>query len=173
MAPGTQQVSVLICLFIMFMLVPQISQALGRSLDTVPIRIAAVLIVLMAVNYDTFIALGAFLVVAGVYIQHHQNDLLGLDTPGQISALQKFEIPTARVSIQHGGHADEIHEPIDYMPKDDSNSNRFKAVDVSHDEKHALESEILGSRAQSIFREDAQHAAEMEQGNRGGHVNSD
>ena len=174
MVSGTQQLGALAALLLAFMLVPQISELLGRSLDTVPFRIAAVLLILVAVGYDKFVALGAFLVIVAIYIQHHQNDLLGLDTPGQLSALENpYQIPLVKSAIQHGGHADEIHEPVDYMPKSDANSNRFKPVDASQDEKHTLESEVLGSRAQSLFREDAQHAAELEHGNRDGHANLD
>jgi hypothetical protein len=173
MVSGNQQLGALAALLLAFMLVPQISELLGRSLDTVPFRIAATLLILVAVGYDKFVALGAFLVIAAVYIQHHQNDLLGLETPGQLSALSPYEIPIVKPSIQHGGHADEIHEPIDYMPRSDATSNKFKPVDVSHDEKHALESEVLGSRAQVLFKEDTQHAAELEHGNRDGHANSD
>jgi len=56
-------VIVLLVLLLVFLFVPQISKAIKANLDTLPMRFAAVFIVLAALSYDTLLALGIFMII--------------------------------------------------------------------------------------------------------------
>jgi hypothetical protein len=163
------QLGIIAVLFLMFMAVPQITETMGRSLDTLPMRIAAVLIVLAALPYDKFVALGVFLIVTAVYIQHHQHDLAGVTGPAKFKDLGLvFDIPKATLHLDKGGKADETFEANDFVPRSEDQDNEFTGIGQSLDEKQVLVSETLGSRAQSIFNDDMRHAEALAHGNRNG-----
>jgi hypothetical protein len=163
------QIGIIAVLFLMFMAVPQITETMGRSLDTLPMRIAAVLIVLAVLPYDKFVALGVFLVVTAVYIQHHQYDLTGITGSAKFKDLGVvFDIPKAVLNLDNGGKADETYEANDFVPRSEDQDNEFTGIGSSLDEKQVLVSETLGSRAQSIFNDDMRHAEALAQGNRNG-----
>ena len=128
------QIGSLVILFIAFLAVPAIVKALDTSLDTLPMRFAAVILVLALLPYDRFIALALFLVVAAIYIQHHHNDLIMVIGSGEPLPLNETD---AMSGLPHGGHADETSDDMDYMPKE--STNVFSKVE-SIDEKQVLES---------------------------------
>ncbi len=159
----------LIVLFLVFMFVPKITDYLGRSLDTLPIRLAAVILVLASVSYDKFIGLGVFLVVVAVYIMHDQNDLIGITSRGEmVESADPYSIPKMTVDLEDGGHADESYETSDFTPQKEDSDNDFSPVGQSQDEKHVLVSETLGSRASAMFNSDMKHAEAMAMANRNG-----
>jgi hypothetical protein len=163
------QLGLILVLFLMFMAVPQITEALGHSLDTLPMRIAAVIIVLAALPYDKFVALGVFLIVTAVYIQHHQYAVSGVTGHAKFKGLDVvFDIPKATVHLDKGGNADETFEVNEFIPRSEDQDNEFTGIGQSLDEKQVLVSETLGSRAQSIFNDDMRQAEALAHGNRNG-----
>ena len=94
------KIGVLALLFAAFLFVPRLSAALGHSLDTLPVRLAAVIIILASVSYDKYVSLGLFLVITATYIKHHQHDLMSLATTGDIEVkANPYEIPRAPVNV--------------------------------------------------------------------------
>ena len=163
------KIGVLALLFAAFLFVPRLSAALGHSLDTLPVRLAAVIIILASVSYDKYVSLGLFLVITATYIKHHQHDLMSLATTGDIEVkANPYEIPNPGVHVKHGGYADETNEVADFTPQKEDQDDEFTRVGESIDNKHVLVSETLGSRAQSIFNEDMKHAEALAMGNRNG-----
>ena len=164
------KIGVLGLLFVAFLFVPRLSTALGHSLDSLPMRLAAVIAILASVTYDKYVSLGLFLVITATYIKHHQYDLMGLSTPGTgvDASINPYEIPIPGVHVKHGGHADETHEVADFTPQKEDQDDEFTKVGESIDNKQVLVSETLGSRAQSIFNEDMKHAEALAMGNRNG-----
>jgi hypothetical protein len=163
------KIGVLALLFVAFLFVPRLSTALGHSLDSLPMRLAAVIIILASVSYDKYVSLGLFLVITATYIKHHQHDLMGLSTTGDIeTTMNPYEIPRRPVNVNHGGHADETHEVADFTPQKEDQDDEFTRVGESIDHKQVLVSESLGSRAQSMFNEDMKHAEALAMGNRNG-----
>lgn len=162
------QMGVLTVLFLVFLYAPFISDLLGHSLDTMPMRLAAVLVILAPVQYDMFISIAAFLAVTSIYIQHHQNDLNNLATPGRDGGNNMYEEPDEKRYIERGGHSNSDTEEIDYMPQKEDQDNEFTAVTHSMDEKKLLLSETSGSRLQSIFNSDMKDAENLAMSNRNG-----
>lgn len=171
MASLTGDLGALVILFICFLLVPQITASMKSSLDTLPMRLAAVIIVLGMVSYDRYLALGVFLVVTAVYIQHHHEDILGvLGTKNNIfGPLSGQKYNSTMQKLDHGGHADENYDTADFTSKTEDQDNEFKPVDASIDEKHALNTEPLGSRSQNLFPDDSKNVNSMEHGNKNGY----
>lgn len=173
MALLTGEICALIFLFICFLFVPQITASLKGSLDTLPMRLATVFILLAAISYDRYLALGAFLVVTAVYIQHHHEDILGVlgttNNIGRIGALDAEKYNSTMQKLDHGGHADETYDSGDFTSKAEDQDNEFKPVDSSINEKHALNSEPLGSRSLNLFPDDSKHMNAMEHGNKNGY----
>jgi hypothetical protein len=170
MRPDPIQLGILAVLFVVFLNVVSISNLLGHSLDTLPTRIAAVVIILASATYDRFVALAVFMIVTGIYVQHHQNDLSNLATPGrEVTEMNPYEIPAAKINVKGGGHSDVQYEEPDYTPQKEDQTNEFSAVSHSQDEKQVLVSETLGSRSQNIFNEDMRQAEAMAMRNRNGY----
>jgi hypothetical protein len=118
-------------------------------------RLAALLALLASLTYDPYVSLGVFMVVTAVYAQHHQFDLLGIRGLGDLHALSNvFKTPEATVNLNHGGHSDEVHEPVDFMPSTKVQDNSASKVAPSINEKEVLVSEPLGSKAEDIFSEE-------------------
>ena len=169
MRPDPIQLGTLALLFVIFLNIVSISNLLGHSLDTLPMRIAAMLIILASVTYDKFVAIGVFMVVCGIFVQHHQNDLANLATPGRdTNTMNPYEIPKAKVNVREGGHSDVHYEESDYTPQKEDQTDEFVGVGHSQDEKQVLVTETLGSRSQSIFDEDMRNAEAMAMRNRDG-----
>ena len=160
---------VLIGLLVAFLLVPSIAGNLGTTLDTVPVRIAAVLIVLASLSYDKFIALGVFMVIAAIYIQRHQDELGTINVSGDKMSFNQVKSPGIMEELEKGGHASESHDEMDFTSKHEDQDNEFHNSGSSIDEKHTLQSEGLGSKSQSLFPDDAHHADSLMNGNRNGH----
>lgn len=169
------QIGALVVLFIAFLCIPGIAKAIGPTIDTLPMRFAAVILVLAILPHDKLIALGLFLVVAGLYIQRHHNDVQSVlektaDSNGRLRfPVDAIQDPAAMRVLHHGGHADESYDTMDFMPKQSSQDNEF---DASHshsiDTKHILPTEPLGSKSQNLFGEDMRHAENMQRGNSDG-----
>lgn len=155
-------------LFVAFLFVPRLSKALGHSLDSLPMRLAAVILILASVSYDKYVSLALFLVILATYIKHHQHDLAGLSPTVAGAPLNPYEIPKNHVSVKHGGYADESHESSDFTPQKEDQDDEFTRVGESIDHKQVLVSESLGSKAQSMFNEDMKHAEALAMGNRNG-----
>lgn len=169
MVDRATQGGVLIILLTAFLFVSSIASYFGSLLDTLPIRIAAVLMILSALPYDKMIALGVFMVVAAVYIQHHQNALDSIAVSDSPMHYKDLKSPKAMDDLEHGGHAAESHDDMDFTSKQEDQDNEFHAAGSSIDEKHTLQTEGLGSKSQSLFPDDAQHADSLMHGNRNGH----
>lgn len=173
------QLSVLAVLFVVFLTVPTLANSLGETLDTLPMRIAAILLILGSVAYDKYIAIAVFLVVAALYIQRHQNQLSGVFAseskneidPSSIMPVMQYAMPRRPHAVQQlspGGQAEVDYDYQDFMPKD--RMNEIDPHDVSGlDEKHALRTEPLGqARAQGLFHSDQREAQAVMNSNRGG-----
>lgn len=164
------QIGSIAVLFFLFLNIKSVSESLGSQLDTLPMRFAAVISILAALSYDRFIALALFLVIVGIYIQHHNNDLtmaLGSknsDSGDYSAAVESIQDPSAMKVLHRGGYADESHDIMDFIPKTSDQDNQFESVG-SIDEKHVLQTEQLGSKSQSLFSEDLRAAHAMERDN--------
>ena len=164
------KIGIVALLFVAFLFVPRLSRTLGHSLDSLPMRLAAVILILASVSYDKYVSLALFLVIVATYIKHHQHDLAGLapSVAGDNIPLNPYEIPKNHVSVKHGGYADETHESSDFTPQKEDQDDEFTRVGESIDHKQVLVSETLGSRAQSMFNEDMKQAEALAMGNRNG-----
>lgn len=164
------KIGVIGLLFLAFLFVPQLATALGHSLDSLPMRLAAVIFILASVAYDKYLSLGLFMVVTATYIKHHQHDLMSLSPMNDVEAstLNPYKIPNRGVHVKHGGYADESYDAADFTPQKEDQDDEFTRVGESIDNKQVLVSETLGSKAQSIFNEDMKHAEALAMGNRNG-----
>jgi hypothetical protein len=162
----------LLFLLVVFLLVPQITTLLDSRLESLPMRFAAVLIILGALSYDKVLALGVFLVITAIYIQHHHNDVLSvLGTANNVAGYSGTDSTYAKTmaKLDHGGQADESYESSDFTSKTEDQDNEFSKVESSIDEKHSLLTEPLGSKASALFPDDTKHVNAMEHGNRDGY----
>ena len=164
----------LVLLFASFLLVPQLTNMLKSSLDTLPMRFAAIILVLGSLSYNKFLALGLFLVIMAIYIQHHHDEVLNVLGSANMAAFDQAGNAGAKTSnalnkLDQGGSADESYDSSDFTSKTEDQDNEFKNPDYSIDEKHALITEPLGSRSASLFPDDSRHVSAMEQGNKDGY----
>ena len=172
------QILSLVVLFVLFLGVPTISKMLGSTLDSLPIRFLAVILILASVRYDGLISLGVFLVIAALYIHHHNNDLTSIRLNGLSSSQAvinsgvRFETPAAMAGLEDGGQADVTDDMMDFMPKRDIQDNEVhQTAQDSINEKHVLGSEPLGaSKAQNLFGDDARNARGLEQWSKDGSI---
>jgi len=165
------EVGGIVLLFASFFLVPQITHMLRSSIDTLPMRFAAVILVLGSLSYNKFMALGLFLVIMAIYIHHHHDAVLEvLGTANNLSSLSSGQGANIALSkLDKGGHAEESYDSSDFTSKTEDQDNEFKATDSSIDEKHVLNSEGLGSKSESLFPDDSRHVNALEQGNKHGY----
>ena len=167
------EIAILTGLFISFLCITPITTSLKTALDTLPMRLAAVIIILGAVFYDRYIALGLFLVITAIYIQHHHLDILDIigtknnSSPFNSELNKKYN--STMQKLDHGGNADESYDTADFTSKAEDQDNEFKPVDSSINEKHALNTEPLGTKAQGLFSDDSRHVSAMEHGNKNGY----
>ena len=162
----------LFVLFVLFLYVKDIAQFLNSNLDTLPIRFAAILLILAASSYNKLVALGVFLLITAVYIQHDYNDIntiLGGSFGSSPLLKSNEEHNRALSQLDQGGYADETSDTMDFTSKTEDQDNEFKAPDSSIDEKHVLSAENLGSRSQNLFPDDSRHVNAMEHGNKNGY----
>ena len=169
------QILSLLVLFVLFLGVPTISKMLGSTLDLLPIRFLAVVLILASVRYDGLISLGVFLVIAALYIHHHNNDLSTIRLTSSSSSTTmkphvRFETPAAMDHLEDGGQADITDDMMDFMPKRDVQDNEVHAdAQSSINEKHILGSEPLGaSKAQGLFSDEMRNARNIEQWSKDG-----
>ena len=170
MSTDPMKIGILVILFIAFLTIPSIDNILHGVLDTLPMRLAAIITILALIPYDRFIALAIFLVITGLYVHHHQEDLKGVFDLQRIQSLNSYKpgtnSPSVFQDINKGGHAEEVYDTMDFVPKIEDQDNKFTNVGDSQDEKHALITEPLGEKSQSLFPEDMKHAEFMEHGNK-------
>lgn len=171
------QLGILGVLFVLFLMVPMLSDMLGSNLDSLPIRLGVVIAFLAVIPYDRFVALAFFMLLSAIYIHHHQSDLvmnMGPDSDNPYNAMRSslngIKPGSAMDKLDHGGHADESVDHMDFIPKSEDQENEFSSVGHTVDEKHVLTSETLGSRSASLFPEDSKNVQALEQGNRGGNT---
>jgi hypothetical protein len=164
----------IVLLFASFLLVPQLTNMLKSSLDTLPMRFAAIILILGSMSYNKFLSLGIFLVIMAIYIQHHHDDVLNVLGSANMAAFEQAgnagsKLSSALNKLDQGGNADESYDSSDFTSKAEDQDNEFKQADYSIDEKHALITEPLGSRSSSMFPDDSKHVSAMEQGNKDGY----
>jgi hypothetical protein len=169
MAMDPVKIIILLGLFVTFLFAENVADSAGLLLDTLPIRIAACIILIGVVSYDPFISLGVFMVIAAIYIHHHQHDLNNVLVLEDNMALKGIKSPHTMDSLNQGGSADESHDEMDFTSKEEDQDNEFHKVGNSIDEKQVLQSEGLGSKSQSLFPDDSHHADSLMNGNRNGH----
>jgi len=136
-------------------------------------RFVAIILVLASLSYNKFLALGLFLVICAIYIQHHNEDVLNILGSANMATVDQVGNAgskyTALNKLDQGGNADESYDSSDFTSKAEDQDNEFKHVDSSIDEKHTLLTEPLGSRSASLFPDDSRHVSAMEQGNKDGY----
>jgi hypothetical protein len=164
----------LVLLFASFLFVPQLTNMLKSSLDSLPMRFAAIILILGSLSYNKFLALGIFLVVMAIYIDHHHDDVLSVLGSANMAAFDQVgnagsKISSALNKLDNGGNADESYDSSDFTSKTEDQDNEFKNPDSSIDEKHALITEPLGSKSASLFPDDSKHVSAMEHGNKDGY----
>jgi hypothetical protein len=164
----------LVLLFASFLFVPQLTSMLKSSIDTLPMRFVAIILVLASLSYNKFLALGLFLVICAIYIQHHNEDVLNiLGSANNLAAFSQTGNAGSKYSamskLDHGGSADETYDSSDFTSKTEDQDNEFKDIENSIDEKQALITEPLGSRSASLFPDDSKHVNAMEHGNKDGY----
>ncbi len=170
MAFTTVQIVVFAALFVLFLGVPMITSKLGSSLDSLPMRLGAVLLVLAFLPFDKYISIGLFIVIAAIYAQHHTDSVKSILNLPEVNGrspssfdmpFKGFEPPSAVSGLQKGGSTDVTYDEMDFMPKQEDQSDAFAPVGESIDRKHALQTEPLGARAQSLFPEDSMNAESL------------
>lgn len=161
------QAGLLLGLFLLFLSCETIAEWLGSYLNTLPVRLAFCILILAMVSVDRFVAIGVLIVVAAIYIRHHQDDLDGLNLSKEVAPRQ-IKSPKAMLELDQGGQADESYDEMDFTSKENDQTDEFERVGSSIDEKQALNSEGLGSKSQSLFPEDSTKAAELMRGNEDG-----
>jgi hypothetical protein len=162
-------VIVLLILLVVFLFVPQINKMVKGNLDTLPMRFAAVFIILGALSYDTVLGLGIFIIIMALYIEHHHDDVLSvIGSANNMSAFNSNDVKTM-VKLDQGGEADESYDSSDFISKTEDQDNEFTKVDSSIDEKYTLLTEPLGSKAAALFPDDSRHVNAMEHGNKNGY----
>ena len=165
-AISTVQILSLTALFAVFLAVPTMADRLGSTLDSLPIRFAAVILILAAVGYDSLIALAVFLVVANLYLQHHNNDIGRILQNDDVNDSRfkkinsQIQNPSAMKDLDQGGHADVTDDIMDFMPKREMQDNEVDHAG-SINEKHVLSTEQLGSKAQNFFRDEMRNAESL------------
>jgi hypothetical protein len=164
----------LVLLFASFLFVPQLTNMLKSNLDSLPMRLAAIILILGSLSYNKFLSLGIFLVVMAIYIQHHHDDVLNVLGSANMAAFDQVgnagsKLSSALNKLDHGGNADESYDTSDFTSKTEDQDNEFKHPDHSIDEKHALITEPLGSKSASLFPDDSKHVNAMEHGNKDGY----
>jgi len=164
----------LVLLFASFMFVPQLTNMLKSSLDSLPMRFAAIILILGSLQYNKFLALGIFLVVMAIYIDHHHTEVLSVLGSVNMAAFDQVgnagsKLSSALNKLDNGGNADESYDTSDFTSKTEDQDNEFKHPDHSIDEKHALITEPLGSKSASLFPDDSKHVNAMEHGNKDGY----
>lgn len=174
MMPTPVQIVALLVLFTVFLSIPVLTKSIGATLDTLPMRLAAVIVLLAIIPYDKLIAIGLFLVIAGFYIQRHQDGIQSVLSVGSMRSgsgsgfpVDDMQDPAAMRLLHHGGHAAESHDMMDFMPKHTIQDNEFESVE-SINMKHALPTEPLGSKSQNLFGEDMRSAESLQRGNSDG-----
>lgn len=172
-SPTPVQIVALLVLFVGFLSIPTLAKAMGTTLDTLPMRFAAVIVILAVLPHDRLVALGLFLVIGGLYIQRHHDDVLSVieKTPTSDGNLrfpvESIQDPAAMRALHHGGHAAESHDIMDFMPKSSAQDNEFEHTSNSSiNMKSVLPTEPLGSsKSQNLFGEDMQAAQAMQRDN--------
>jgi hypothetical protein len=164
----------LVLLFASFLFVPQLTSMLKSSIDTLPMRFVAIILILASLSYNKFLSLGLFLVISAIYIQHHNDDVLSILGSANMAAFHESgnagsKYSNAMNKLDNGGSADESYDTSDFTSKTEDQDNEFKQADSSIDEKHTLLTEPLGSRSASLFPDDSRHVNAMEQGNKDGY----
>jgi len=164
----------LVLLFASFLFVPQLTNILKSNLDSLPMRFAAIILILGSLSYNKFLALGIFLVVMAIYIDHHHADVLTVLGSANMAAFDQVgnagsKLSSALNKLDNGGNADESYDTSDFTSKTEDQDNEFKHPDHSIDEKHALITEPLGSKSASLFPDDSKHVNAMEHGNKDGY----
>lgn len=168
------QIGIYATLFVIFLGVPMLSQQFGAMLDSIPLRFAAALAILAALTYDKMVALALFIVLCALYVQRHTDSVKsilgpqGSLNPREFAMPRSSEGPSAMEGLQKGGYTDSSFDEMDFMPKDDNQSDHFERAGPSIDEKQALATEPLGSRAEAIFPQAQQGARDLMESNKGG-----
>jgi len=153
-----------------FLSVQSIVDRLGSALDTIPMRFAAMILVLGSLSYDPLVSLAVFMVIAAIYIQKHQDDLSSVVTTNTMTALKDIQSPQAMDALDHGGYADETVDSMDFTSQKEDQDDEFHKVGNSIDEKHVLQTEGLGSKSQGLFPEELRDAESLMRSNaRGSH----
>ena len=162
----------LVILLVLFLFVPQITKALGCNLDSVPMRFAAVFTILAAVSYDKILAIGVFLVITAIYIQHHDNDIsavLGTANNSLPYSADGSLYSRTMSKLEQGGDAEESYDVSDFTSKTEDQDNEFSSQGPSIDEKNVLSTEHPGSRSSALFPEDIRNVNSMENSNKNGY----
>jgi hypothetical protein len=173
-AMDLMKVGILIALLLAFLVINKISWRLGSTLDTVPVRIAFILIILGSLSYDKYLALGLFILITGLYIHHHNRDVMAILGGGNITGEYKSDTSNewyshAMKRLEHGGASDETYDTADFTSRPESQDNEFRAPSHSIDEKHSLDTEHLGTRSERLFPDDSKHVEALEHGNKNGY----
>ena len=166
---------ILLILLIRFLIIPEITGFLKDSLDTLPIRLASVILILASIYYDKYVALGVLMVISAIYIHHHHEDIMKIsgsryymNSGNYLSGAGENTL----AKLDQGGYARETIDVDDFVSKTEDQNNDFTPVDYSMNEKHILVSEKLGSNSQSLFSEDSRNAVEMQNINKNGYSES-
>lgn len=151
------QLGLVIVLLLVFLAVPTIAQSLDTTLDTLPMRIAAILLILASASYDKYVAISTFLIIGGIYLHHHQNQIGTVlkSDPTLKSPVKEFAMPqrpNSMIQLESGGQADIEYDTMDFTSHDQDTDNQYQSMNTGLDEKEVLVSEPLGERASVLFK---------------------
>jgi hypothetical protein len=152
-------------LFAAFLSVQSIIDSLGSALDTIPMRFAAMILILGSLSYDPLVSLAVFMVIAAIYIEKHQDDLSSIASKNTMTSLKDFKSPKAMDALEQGGYADESMDSMDFTSHKEDQEDGFHTVGKSIDEKHALQTEPLGSKSQGLFPDELKDAESLMRSN--------
>ena len=159
------KVFLIVVLFAAFLSVQSIIDSLGSTLDTIPMRFAAMILVLGSLSYDPLVALAVFMVVAAIYIEKHQDDLSSIVSKNTMTSLKDIKSPRAMESLEQGGYADESMDSMDFTSQKEDQDDEFHKVGSSIDEKQVLQTEALGSKSQGLFPDELRDAESLMRSN--------
>ena len=161
---------ILIFLLITFLIIPQITGL--EYIDTLPIRLASVILILASIYYNKYVALGVIMVISGIYIHHHHEDIMKISGSNYNMNSNNYLSGAGQNTLgklEQGGYASETIDVDDFISKTEDQNNDFTPVDSSINEKYRLVSEQLTSKSQALFPDDSRNAVTMENTNRNGY----
>ena len=145
---------------IVFVLAPFIPNVVYKYfVETYVGAVILLLIALYSIRHGYLVAVSSFTAIASLYSESHARRARNVKSFEKASQKNEFEtqIQPSEPLLPNEEHP-EIHEPTDekvtFLPKDEEQSNDFKPVDRTINEKQILPTVSLSKDAEEIYIKD-------------------